>query len=394
MLKLIRNALPHFRVLKFQSSYINWEYLVSLVKLQETEMLHAANKLNDRHIHFANHKMTVNYAAQLFSESVASALEFVNRLLLPQFHGCEATCMFVRIINNVFDVFNSRNYLGKGYKAPLQPSNYHQFQALFEQYETLLRSLAEVSGSLVINSRREWGFLGMLLNFHSLASVYRTVVMKEEHPFKYILSYKFSQDHLELFFGAVRQACGSNDNPTTVMLKAIYRQFLSRCDVQTGLRCNVVACDDTNLLDVTLNKLRDLTLRSVATDDGVNVESVSLDHVYSKNSDVTVAECSTRKLDTLTIFTDNIVTYMAGFVVRKVVTIIDCEVCKTALFAKSDSDLGVEPQYCCLVQIKDRGPLVMPSESVRMLISMAEKVIRSHTNLNEGHEDRRQGDAT
>ena len=382
MLKLIRNALPHFRVLKFQSSYINWEYLVSLVKLQETEMLHAANKLNDRHIHFANHKMKVNYAAQLFSESVASALEFVNRLLLPQFHGCEATCMFVRIINNVFDVFNSRNYLGKGYKAPLQPSNYHQFHALFEQYETLLRSLAEVSGSLVINSRRKWGFLGMLLNFHSLASVYRTVVMKEEHPFKYILSYKFSQDHLELFFGAVRQACGSNDNPTTVMLKAIYRQFLSRCDVQAGLRGNVVARDDTNLLDVTLNKLRDLTLRSVATDEGVNVESVSLDHVYSKNSDVTVDECSTRKLDTLTIFTENIVTYMAGFVVRKVVTIIDCEVGKAALFAKSDSDLGVEPQYCCLVQIKDRGPLVMPSESVRMLISMAEKVIRSHTNLN------------
>ena len=85
-------------------------------------------------------------------------------------------------------------------------------------------------------------------------------------------------------------------------------------------------------------------------------------------------ECSTRKLDTLTIFTENIVTYMAGFVVRKVVTIIDCEVCKAALFAKSDSDLGVEPQYCCLVQIKDRGPLVMPSESVRMLISMAEVV--------------------
>ena len=47
MLKLIRNALQHFRVLKFRSSYINWEYLVSLVKLQETEMLLAANKLND-----------------------------------------------------------------------------------------------------------------------------------------------------------------------------------------------------------------------------------------------------------------------------------------------------------------------------------------------------------
>ena len=102
--------------------------------------------------------------------------------------------MFLRIINNVFDVFNSRNFIGKSYKTPLQLSNYHQFHALFEQYETVLRSVAEVSGSPVINSRRKWGFLGML-NFHSLASVYRTVIMKEEHPFKYrpTLSYTFSK---------------------------------------------------------------------------------------------------------------------------------------------------------------------------------------------------------
>ena len=75
------------------------------------------------------------------------------------------------------------------------------------------------------------------------------------------------------------------------MLKAIYRQFLSRCDVQAGQRGNVVARDDNNLLDVTLNKLCDLALRPVATDEGVNIEYVSLDHVYSKTSDVITDEC-------------------------------------------------------------------------------------------------------
>ena len=53
----------------------------------------------------------------------------------------------------------------------------------------------------------------------------------------------------DFFFVAVKQACGSNDNPPTVMLKAIYRQFSSRCDVQAGQRGNVVARDDTNLLN-------------------------------------------------------------------------------------------------------------------------------------------------
>ena len=43
-------------------------------------------------------------------------------------------------------------------------TNYHQIHELLEQYETVLRFLAEVSNSLAITRRRKWGFLGMLLN--------------------------------------------------------------------------------------------------------------------------------------------------------------------------------------------------------------------------------------
>ena len=98
-----------------------------------------------------------------------------------------------------------------------------------------------------------------------------------------------------------------------------------------------------------MNKLCDLTLRSVATDEGVNIESVSLDHVYSKNSDITVDERSTRKLDMLTIFTENTVTNMAGFVVRKVVVLLTAKCAKRHCLQNSASDL--EPQYCCLAKI-------------------------------------------
>jgi len=39
---------------------------------------------------------------------------------------------------------------------------------------------------------------------------------------KYLLTYKFSQDHIELFFGAVRSTGGFNNNPTA------YKRLLMR----------------------------------------------------------------------------------------------------------------------------------------------------------------------
>ena len=45
---------------------------------------------------------------------------------------------------------------------------------------------------------------------------------RKEAPMKYILTYKFSQDHLELFFGAIRSSGGFNINPTA-------QQFTAAC---------------------------------------------------------------------------------------------------------------------------------------------------------------------
>ncbi|KAJ3595028.1 hypothetical protein NHX12_004333 [Muraenolepis orangiensis] len=65
--------------------------------------------------------MKVKLATQVFSSSVADALEYCNTLLhLPQFRGCEEMVEFLRTIDAAFDVLNSRNPLEKGYKAPMR----------------------------------------------------------------------------------------------------------------------------------------------------------------------------------------------------------------------------------------------------------------------------------
>ena len=56
--------------------------------------------------------MKVRLAAQLFSSSVADALEYwEQQLKYPQFSGCAATVQFLRTIDAAFDALNSHNPL-------------------------------------------------------------------------------------------------------------------------------------------------------------------------------------------------------------------------------------------------------------------------------------------
>ena len=58
--------------------------------------------------------MKVNLAAQTLSSSVADALEKNG------FTDCEATIDFIRRIDHLFDLMNSRNPIANNYEAPMR----------------------------------------------------------------------------------------------------------------------------------------------------------------------------------------------------------------------------------------------------------------------------------
>ena len=92
MLKLLRNALADGGVFQTRGGKIRWQNIEELNILQEKEGLRLGNKLKLAHIQWRKQKMKVKLAAQVFSRSVADALEYCNKELhLPQFRGCEET---------------------------------------------------------------------------------------------------------------------------------------------------------------------------------------------------------------------------------------------------------------------------------------------------------------
>ncbi|CAH2088929.1 unnamed protein product [Euphydryas editha] len=120
-IKLVRNAFSDLKVIiDREGNKIEFKYIKLLLELQEKEGLHLGTKLSKAHVEFATQKMKVRLATQLFSNSVADALEFCEyNLKLSQFQGCSLTAQFIRIFNNVFDCLNSRSLRPPGWKKAI-----------------------------------------------------------------------------------------------------------------------------------------------------------------------------------------------------------------------------------------------------------------------------------
>ena len=170
MLKLVRNTLATQKVLfDGDDGMVQWEFIEQLHKLQNQQGLRLANKLRAAHIQWEKQKMKVNLAAQTISASVADAIEFCDQVLkFPAFRGSSPTVKFIRMFDHLFDVFNSRNLLGKYYKSPLQESNQEAWQPFLQRAMQYVKGLTDPSGTPVHRTKRKTGFLGFLCAIKSV----------------------------------------------------------------------------------------------------------------------------------------------------------------------------------------------------------------------------------
>lgn len=99
MLKLCRNMFDAYSPLTNEEGSLSWDFLIDLNNVQVQEGLHAANKLTQKHLDFSNQKMKVRLAAQVFSQSVANAMQLLKDLGHEKFHGCSPTVKFIKVIN-------------------------------------------------------------------------------------------------------------------------------------------------------------------------------------------------------------------------------------------------------------------------------------------------------
>ena len=151
-----------------------------------------------------------------------------------------------------------------------------------------------------------------------------------------------------------------------MQFEATYRRLLVRCGVQPSVRGNVHAQDQTvslSSLDSSATPVDGQEVAQCPFEDNMNPVG---DHCYT-----------TPGLGKLT---ENALVYIAGWVVRKVMLKLDCDVCRHSIVSAT-VPTSLECNYQ-LLHLKNNGGLVVPAEGVIKLVIVAERYLRQLTDVN------------
>lgn len=202
--------------------------------------------------------------------------------------------------------------------------------------------------------------MGFLTAMESASGIFQLYVPKRR-VLKYVLMYKFSQDHLETLFSVVRQKRGCDNNLTTKQFEAVFKRLLSRNEIRNFSQNANIKDDSTPLFT---------TEKCVAA---IN-ENVMPD-IQSEFDDALIMEFQ-REFDEeeflgidLTEYITDVVTYISGFVERKLKNQIKCSVCLDCL----END---EVVFSDLIKVKNKGGLIYPQKNVFEICNIVEKLIR------------------
>lgn len=114
----------------------------------------------------------------------------------------------------------------------------------------------------------------------------------------------------------------------------------------------------------------------------LNIKEITNVHAErNRDRDISVAELQ-EKIDIILPtnfdeFTENIIAYIAGFVVKSLKRKVSCETCLNALCSSKDE----QNTYFNLISRKSRGGLLYPSKSVFIICQKIEKIIKNVINL-------------
>jgi hypothetical protein len=352
MLKLARNSLGDLKVFYTESGdIISWQYITGLYNIKKGDILNLGNKLISTHIRWHNQKMKVAVAAQTLSNSVAAGIMYLRNLKLEQFKDGDETAEFILKINNMFDILNSKSKFGKSYKGPITLQNLDELLHNLLDTISYLTELKDSNGVKLIDGPRKTFILGFAVSSKSIMALAKELLTRTHNKFDYLLTYRFSQDQLEMFFNKIRSRLGWNNNPNALQFKWAQRALPQKNQVtaaETG-NCSVIE------------------------------ESKFAEEADSVDSRVAAL------LNNSTMWHEHVLAYIGGYIAKKITGCIKCAECATALATEVDDDqfpLSHDHAYCqsssksSLISFKTYGKLTNPSSSMVTVVKEADRLLR------------------
>lgn len=337
--KLIRNTLGNKGVIYDEhGKRIKWEHSENLLEFSTKFDMHT-HKLSRKHIDFKSSIMNVKIATETLSNAVADSFKYLLDKGVPKFQNVTATIRFVKIFNNLFDIFNSRATSSKQiFKKPLCADNKTAIFKFFDEATRYIKNLKVMNKKNrkipIVKSRNGISFRGYIINMAALKQIFEELV-EEKMYIDSISTYLMSQDFLEIFFGKMRSFHGFNNNPDVICFQSAYKKLCSDVQVQPPLKSNSqqlharlsIIASHSNIFKV--SSLRP----KLYTNTSVKPNSEFMKNVRKEKKQIASAICQLEEMNKNYYLTDGFagasIAYVAQLIEEKIKKNFFCKDCKS-----------------------------------------------------------------
>ena len=169
--------------------------------------------------------------------------------------------------------------------------------------------LKDKHGDLLYKGRRKTFIVGFLTQAKSILAISKDLLSRVMNAYQYVLTYRFSQDALEMFFSKIRGRFEWNNNPNVLQLKYAIRALLLKNKIDAPNTANCINTEETS---------------TESTADDV----FAYDQSAGNNQMPDPVVC--HLLKTSTNLNYDAIYYISGYIAKKMVGIMECPECATA----------------------------------------------------------------
>lgn len=225
-------------------------------------------------------------------------------------------------MNKVFDCLNSKKFFGsKYYDSALHQKNLHVEKTLSDAIP-YFNSIEKIDNSGRIS--RPPCFDGICQTLRGILCLFKEEQKQDDDI--YILTSKLTQDALENLFGAIRQKCGYNVNPTARVFRTTFRSNIINCLMKPVQSANYEEAADNNLKlqnSPILNECPSSTPSKKQEESFFSGQDILSEETLSSSSDgeENLEQCAIK--------------YYAGYLVKKTLKKFECNNCKNNMLSKN-----------------------------------------------------------
>jgi len=263
LLKLLRNHVLDSGITFADGSILNKTTILQLLAAAKNREFSIVPNLTHKHVFLrGQQRQNVASAFQLFSNKTSRALS----LLVP---GCVTASVFIKAINDLSDVMNTRDSL-----LHANPATSAYGMHLTEQNKILDFALSFIMKMRVGNRTKTFAPFqrGLIMSIRSLKGLLEDVT--SDYRAKYIMTSHVNQDYLENYFSQIRSMGKLHSNPTAVEFQHRIKKLISGKSLLTPYTACVKQQEDTGMISTRLFKQ--------LVSNKPSIEKLSTNHISNK----------------------------------------------------------------------------------------------------------------